>query len=175
MIHFDIIVAVDLERGIGKEGKLPWHLSGDLKHFKEITSRTQEKDKKNAVIMGRKTWDSIPASFRPLPARINVILSRNESLQLPKDVHRTASLKEALDFLQKKKEVESIFIIGGSEVFAEAVKFSSCRKIYLTQILDKFSCDVFFPKFNSEFKELSQSKHYFEDLTEYYFAEFIRK
>ena len=68
---FSIIAAVDQSGGIGQGGKLPWNLKGDLKHFKEVTQGQGGPAKLNAVIMGRTTWDSIPARFRPLAGRIN--------------------------------------------------------------------------------------------------------
>ena len=75
---FHVVVAASLpEFGIGFEGKLPWRIAEDMKHFKQITSQTVDKNKQNAVIMGRKTWESIPSKFRPLPDRLNVVLTRN--------------------------------------------------------------------------------------------------
>ncbi len=82
------IVACTRDGGIGKEGKLPWKLSGDMAYFKRVTLDTEDiPGKRNAVIMGRKTWESIPNSFRPLAGRLNVVLSRNpKSINLPDGV-----------------------------------------------------------------------------------------
>ncbi|MDE2222506.1 MAG: dihydrofolate reductase, partial [Candidatus Omnitrophica bacterium] len=73
MKNFSIVVAFDSTYGIGKDGRLPWRLAADLKRFKEITMEDGAA-RPNAVIMGRKTWESIPDRFRPLPGRVNVIL-----------------------------------------------------------------------------------------------------
>ena len=73
---FQLVVAATRKLGIGKAGSMPWKLPGDMAYFKEITSKTADSGKQNAVIMGRKTWESIPPKFRPLPGRINVVLTR---------------------------------------------------------------------------------------------------
>ena len=78
---FQLVVAAAKNMGIGKEGGLPWSLPGDMAYFKDLTSRTRDAAKQNAVIMGRRTWESIPAKFRPLKGRINVVLTRLASLQ----------------------------------------------------------------------------------------------
>ena len=81
MKPFSIIVAFDSQYGIGKNGQLPWSLPSDLKHFKEITTAVTDPAKKNAVIMGRKTWESLPEKFRPLPGRVNMVLSQRGELK----------------------------------------------------------------------------------------------
>jgi len=73
---FKIVVAHDLNRGIGKNNGLPWHIKEDMRYFKKLSTETSNKKKKNVVIMGRKTYESIPEKFRPLEDRINIILSK---------------------------------------------------------------------------------------------------
>ncbi len=176
MFPFSIIVAVDLENGIGKNGGLPWHLSGDMKHFKDLTTSVESRDKKNVVIMGRKTWDSLPSKIKPLPERMNIILTR-KALLFPEGVFQSASLNGALDLINDhlKGRVEKVFVIGGGEIFNEALNHPHCHKIYLTQILSKFTCDTFFPPFTHLFQTLNESPHYHEHSLEYYFAEYFRK
>ena len=70
-----MVVAATRALGIGKDGKLPWHLPGEMAFFKELTSKTSDAGKHNAVVMGRRTWESLPPKFRPLPGRLNVVLS----------------------------------------------------------------------------------------------------
>ncbi|CCE64004.1 hypothetical protein TPHA_0G01680 [Tetrapisispora phaffii CBS 4417] len=109
--------------GIGFQGGLPWRLSKEMKFFKQLTTSTFDSSKKNVVIMGRKTWQSIPARFRPLPNRINVVLSRSYSSHLSESEDNTHyvcnSLTESLKQIQDKlvDTVERIYIIGGSEIY----------------------------------------------------------
>lgn len=164
MVPFNIIVAVDEKFGIGKDGKLPWHLPADLRHFKEITTKTTLPGKMNAVIMGRKTWDSLPQAFKPFPDRINIVLSRDEDLSLPQGVWKEKSFRRAIDLIIKedlKDAVEEVFVIGGQEVFrtvVKAVPFYIMKKIYLTRIFKDFECDTSFPReFLSNFEKISET------------------
>lgn len=175
MVSFDIVVAMDLNSGIGKDGRLPWDIPGDLRHFKDITSRPRSVLKKNAVIMGRKTWEALPEKFRPLPGRVNLVLTHNKKINFPPGVLKADNLDEALMILGSSKYrelVETVFVIGGAQVFQEAIKHPRCRKIYLTQILSQFECDTFFPPIPAHFQEISQSSHFIEDSFEYFFAEY---
>ncbi len=178
MTPFSIVVAMDQNRGIGKGGKLPWHLKCDLQHFKEITTQTRDKNKRNAVIMGRKTWDSLPAQFCPLPKRVNVVITRNDHLEFPHDVLRVNGLDQALNLFTEgalSKTVESVYVIGGAQIFQEAIGRRECRKIYLTQILQSFECDTFFPPFVDFFEHEVSSPPYVENEISYLFVEYSRK
>lgn len=175
MKPFSLIVAVDSALGIGKGGGLPWHLPSDMVHFKELTSATDSPSLKNAVVMGRKTWESIPEKFRPLPGRINIVLTRNKSLAFPKGVFKAGNLNDALSLIDKhKKEIESVYVIGGAEVFKEALAHPQCQKIYMTHILKCFDCDVSFPDFHSKFEESLRSPDFTENATSYHFAVYQR-
>lgn len=152
--NFHIVVAMDLDRGIGKNGGLPWKLSGDLKNFRELTTRVATPDRKNAVIMGRKTWESIPEKRRPLPDRINVVLTRRDDYVVPSAVVKASSLEEALEKLQALP-VERCFVIGGGEIFGLAVDDERCDCIYQTEVGSRFECDTFFPGFEARFTLVS--------------------
>lgn len=178
MMPFSIVVAMDEKRGIGREGKLPWHLKDDLRHFKEITTKTRDKNKRNAVIMGRKTWDSLPCGFRPLPGRVNVVITRDENLKFPPGVLRAGGFEQALAFIEDgavKKNIEFVFVIGGAQVFQTAITHKECRRIYLTQIFGTFDCDAFFPSFADCFQHEASSARHVEKETSYLFAEYSRK
>lgn len=174
---FSIIVAVDQNYGIGKNGTLPWRLSGDLKHFKTITCRTISPQKKNAVIMGRKTWDSLPPSFRPLPDRINCVISHNLHLSLPEGVLLVNNFPDALAGLNDKfsDALGEIFIIGGAKIFQEALGHEGCQKIFLTSVLRDFSCDICFKPDLSRFFKEAESAVFSEKGVDYRFVEYSRK
>jgi dihydrofolate reductase/thymidylate synthase len=119
---YQVVVAATEDMGIGKDGKLPWRLPSDLKFFKEITATTSESGKKNAIVMGRKTWESIPLHFRPLPGRLNVVLTRSGSFDnaAAENVVICRSMSSALELLAASPystSIEKIFVIGGGEIF----------------------------------------------------------
>lgn len=176
MFNFSIVVAIDSKYGIGKNGQLPWRLPADLKHFKEITTATKSPEGKNVVIMGRVTWESLPLQYKPLPNRINVVLSRNNSLLLPKGVLRADSLDDIQGILDKFKiNYENIFIIGGAQIFQESLKSSYCNKLYITHIKGDYHCDTFFPSFINYFIQTSFDKTSLDNGIEFYFAEYEPK
>lgn len=128
-----IIAALDEKRGIGKMGKLPWHLSEDLKRFKEITSG-------HTVIMGRKTFESIG---KALPNRENIVVTSNPEF-LAEGVLIVHTLQDAFE-----KAKGDVFIIGGGQVFYETLQRAD--KLYLTLVEGDFSCDAFFPDYSEIF------------------------
>lgn len=158
---FSIIVAMDQNRGIGLKGQLPWHLQADLKHFQDITTTTQDPAKQNAVIMGRKTWDSLPEKSRPLPKRLNVVLSR-ASLTLPVGVVTAKSLDAALGVLGQRADIERVFVIGGGSVYAQAITHPACQRIYLTEIQTTVGSDTYFPAIPDSFHQTDASPPFTE-------------
>lgn len=173
MIPFNIIVAIDQNRGIGKEGRLPWNLPGDMKHFKDITTKTTSEDVQNVVIMGRKTWESIPEKFRPLSDRINVVLTRNQSFNVPPEVLKVASL-DAVEKCLEGKTYGDVYVIGGEHLFNELINNPACQKLYITHIERSFQCDRHFPSFESRFKLVSKTEPKTENEINYYFAEYVK-
>lgn len=150
-MNFSVVAAIDSNRGIGKAGALAWRLKGDMDHFRLLTLG----EGNNAVIMGRTTWESLPDKFRPLPGRLNVVLSR-QLLALPNGVLLAGSLDEAL-ILPQLSSLKEVFIIGGANVYAQAVNHHSCNKIYLTEIESKYDCDTYFPELPANFMKESES------------------
>lgn len=149
----DLVVAADADRGIGRAGAIPWRLAGDVRHFKELTCATTDPARRNAVLMGRATWESLPGRFRPLPDRHNVVLSRQERLALPAGVLHARDLDQALGALAGVTPgIERVFVIGGSQVYAAALARPECRHVYYTRIAARFDCDTFFPAFEDRFQ-----------------------
>lgn len=145
-----MIVAVDERHGIGKNGHLPWKLKKEYKYFRDTTRKTEDTNKQNMVIMGHRTWDSLEQGFRPLPTRLNVVLTHDETLQVPGAVVCT-SLEKALSLADDK--IEKIFIIGGGQIFHEFISDPRLTGVYLTKVHKTFDCDTFFPKLPETFSE----------------------
>lgn len=137
---FDIVLAADLEWGIGKANGLPWpKLRGDLQNFKRLTSTASE-GRRNAVVMGRKTWESKEVAGKPLPNRLNVVVSRGE-LTVPAGVVVTRSIDDALAI----DSVETIFVVGGAVLIQAVIERDDLRYVYLTRIEQTYDCDVRMP------------------------------
>lgn len=159
MRRFSLVVAATVpDFGIGLHGSIPWRIPEDMKFFKETTSVTKDAQKMNAVIMGRKTWESIPSKFRPLPSRLNIILTRSPDSDAAKLIASTdsclvcSSLEKAMDCLSwppYSDSIESVFVIGGAELYNMALTTHSAHldAVYLTKVfLPKESavkCDRF--------------------------------
>jgi dihydrofolate reductase len=171
MTNFSLIVAVDQNMGIGKDGALPWYLPEDLKYFSKVTTETASPELRNAVIMGRRTWESIPAKYKPLPGRINIVLSSNPDLELPDDVLLFGSLDEALAALSTSNKIDQIFVIGGAKLYEEALFHLDLERIYLTRIEADFDCDTFFPdQIPEDFEIISATELMESDSLEYSFV-----
>lgn len=173
MKDFSIIVAMDSQRGIGKDGVLPWHLSADLKHFKSLTTETAP-GMRNAVIMGRKTWESIPERFRPLSGRLNIVLTRNVQYDFLEGVLPAISLDQALLKVSQLHDIDSVFVIGGAQVYQQAIGHSQCRQLCLTLIDKVFDCDAFFPEIPHNFHQVSASEDFSENGLIFRFSVFLK-
>jgi dihydrofolate reductase len=148
-MSFAIVVALDNENGIGKNGDLPWHLPADLKYFSQLTKQTDGLPP--TVIMGRKTYDSIPKKFRPLPQRRNVVISRQTDLDYA-GAEVAHSLQAALNLVAA--DAAPIYVIGGGQIYTEALEHPDCGDLFITHVDVKAGCDVFFPDY-SRFKLVS--------------------
>jgi len=149
-VKISAIVAMDEERGIGRAGGLPWRVPEDLKRFAALTTG-------HAVLMGRKTYDSLPPKFRPLPKRKNIVVSR--SIQaLPEGVVCCRSVPEALEQARvAAPPIEVLWIIGGAELYRATEELWD--EIVLTEVRGTHGADVFFPPFEDRFREVEREAH----------------
>jgi len=140
-MSLSIIVAIDENYSIGKNNQLPWHLPADLKYFKTVTSG-------HTIIMGRKTYESMG---KALPNRRNIVVSRQKDLHVA-DAELVHSLEEATKLCDSGEEA---FIIGGSEIFKQALPLISC--MYITRIQHQFDADTYLEGINwEEWEEVSR-------------------
>lgn len=137
-MRISLIAAVDRNFLIGNHGKLPWHLPSDMRWFRKNTMG-------KTVIMGRKTWESIPERFRPLKGRFNVVLTRRKNYQTPVNVLTCSCLQDALEIARDKGYNEAV-IIGGSSVYREGL--AAADQLYLTRVEGTFKGDTWFPNFD---------------------------
>jgi dihydrofolate reductase len=143
MSSFIIIVARDKHSGIGIQNALPWHLPEDLSHFKKTTSG-------HAILMGRKTFESIG---RPLPNRRNIVITRNPDWKAD-GIEICHSLEEAKALVKE----QTAYIIGGAEIYRQALDLAN--KMIITEIDQTFECDAFFPTFsNDAWRETERDAH----------------
>ncbi|XP_074787564.1 dihydrofolate reductase isoform X2 [Athene noctua] len=151
------IVAVCQNMGIGKDGSLPWPpLRNEYKYFQRMTSTSHVEGKQNALIMGKKTWFSIPEKNRPLKGRINIVLSR-ELKETPQGAHYLSrSLDDALALLDSpelKSKVDMVWVVGGTSVYKKPMN----HRLFVTRILQEFESDTFFPEIdNKDYKLLTE-------------------
>jgi len=161
---FHIIAAMDLNRGIGKNNALVWDIKADMKHFKDLTTGT-------TVIMGRKTWESLPERYRPLPNRENIVLTRNGDYDLPEGALVAHSLNEAL----KMATNDFVYVIGGASLYEEAINHHQCKGMSITLINGEYGCDAFFPEIPARMKQKGSTPFYEENGVEFSFLDYRAK
>jgi dihydrofolate reductase len=173
-IPLTIIVAATKQNGIGKNGALPWPMiKKEMAYFARVTKRVPiptntgslqsdilkhsilEGTQRNAVIMGRKTWESIPSKFRPLKERTNIVITtqtREQLQNIPDDVIVASNINAGLESLvQLAKQGKLLplgraFVIGGTSVYKSALELPQTKHILLTRIHKDYECDTFFPE-----------------------------
>lgn len=145
MSFFSLILACTIDGGIGLDNKIPWNIREELQLFKKITN--DNNNNKNAVIMGRKTWESIP--LKPLKNRINIIITSNPSkIECDgKEIVAFKSLEEGLDYCNDSDFINKIFIIGGKSLYEQCLNneklFKRIDNIHLSIIKKRYECDTF--------------------------------
>jgi dihydrofolate reductase len=140
-----IIVAVSDDWGIGKDNELLWHISEDLKRFKRLTTG-------KTVIMGKKTWESLPR--RPLPGRKNIVLTDN-----PKEIIENAVTAYSIEgALGKCEKDEEIFIIGGGSIYRQFMPIAD--QLYITHVHKKAQADIYFPEIDLKIWEITEKEEF---------------
>lgn len=144
------MIAAVAENGvIGKDNDLVWSLPDDMKYFMNTT-------KGHYIILGRKNYDSLPPKFRPLPNRTNIVVTRQKELILEGAIV-VNTIKDAIDYC-KKKDQEKIFVIGGGQIYEQALSMTDT--LYITEIHHSFVGDTYFPQIDkNEWEEVSREPH----------------
>ena len=197
-----MVVAADPQRGIGYGGGIPWKLRRDMQFFKKLTCATdphavereyefypdanrespatlagRAANRPNAVIMGYRTWESLPSKFKPLPGRLNLVMTRQNRSEDPGSRFPGAkfcgSLEAALS-LAEEEHCPNTYVIGGAQVYEEAIKHPGCQSLYITALSEMFSCDTFFPEYENLYRETRRSPVFQEDWISFRFKVFER-
>ena len=159
-MHISIVVAVSDNNAIGAGGNLLWRLPKDMQYFKQITTG-------HHVLMGRKTWDSIPPKFRPLPDRVNIIVTRQKDFKAEGAIV-VKSVEEGIELAKNAGEKE-LMVIGGGEIYKQV--FPKTDKIYLTKVHATFiDADTFLNEhFIEGWKMISTENHAIDDKHPHHF------
>jgi dihydrofolate reductase len=162
-LTISLVAAVARNGVIGRDGSIPWRLPEDMRHFRDLTMG-------HPVVMGRRTWESLPDRFRPLPGRDNVVVTRNPDWAA-QGADRAASVEDALRLLDSEPKV---FVIGGGEIYVSALPLAD--ELQLTEIDAEIEGDTTFPDWDrTEFEEISREPHVTEDGTPYAFVTYVRR
>ncbi|MGL4668651.1 MAG: dihydrofolate reductase [Saezia sp.] len=145
-MSINLIFARSINGVIGRDNNMPWHLPEDLAHFRECTQGSP-------VIMGRKTWESLPTKFRPLPDRTNIVVTRSESWGEEGAIH-ALNIKDALE-KAKSSGAENIWVIGGAQIYEAALPHAT--RAYVTLIKETYEGDAYAPELPEEEWEVIES------------------
>jgi dihydrofolate reductase len=161
-LRISLVAAVAQGSVIGRDGTIPWRIPEDARRFREVTIG-------HPVVMGRRTWESLPDRFRPLPGRRNVVVTRNPDWHADA-AERAGSLDDALRLLEG---AERVSVIGGAQMYAEALPLAD--ELLLTEIDLEVEGDTFFPDWDRGlFDESSREEHVSEDGIPFAFVRYAR-
>jgi dihydrofolate reductase len=162
-VSVSLVAAVARGRVIGRDNSIPWRIPEDMARFRELTTG-------HPVVMGRRTWDSLPERFRPLPGRRNVVVTRNPAWH-DDGAERTGSLDEALRLLGSSAQV---FVIGGGQLYAAALPVAD--ELLLTEIDAEVDGDTLFPPVDGAvFEEVSREPHVSEAGIAFAWVRYVRR
>jgi dihydrofolate reductase len=162
-VTITLVAAVARGGVIGRDGTIPWRIPADLRRFRELTTG-------HAVVMGRRTWDSLPDRFRPLPDRRNVVVTRSPDWA-DDGAERAASLEDAFE---KLRDEPRVFVVGGGELYAEALPLAD--ELLLTELDADVDGDTFFPDWDrAAFEEVAREQHTSADGVPFAFVRYVRR
>ena len=168
-MRLNLIYARAANGVIGKDNAMPWHLPEDLAHFRRLTQGWP-------VIMGRKTWESLPAKFRPLPGRLNLVLTRDAvtAAQLQTEgALALTSLEQALAHCAALPDVPAeLWVMGGAQIYAQALPLA--QRVVVTEIAQDFEGDAWAPTLGPEWHETARESHVAASGLAYDFATYER-
>lgn len=148
MARINLIFARAANGVIGKDNTLPWHIPEDMAHFRKQTAGAP-------VIMGRKTWDSLPPKFRPLPGRVNIVVTRQRDWNAEGAI-AVSSLEDAVRQSENTGAAEA-WVMGGAEIYAQSMLFAT--RAIVTEIHRDFDGDAFAPEFDNSWRETHRESH----------------
>ena len=158
-----LVAAVARGGVIGRDSGIPWRLPEDMQRFRTLTMG-------HPVVMGRRTWESLPDQFRPLPGRGNVVVTRNSDWSA-QGADRAGSIEDALRLLEGEA---TVFVIGGGEIYAAALP--SADELLLTEIDAEIEGDTYFPNWDpDDFEEVARERHVSSDGVGYSFVTYERR
>ena len=158
-----LVAAVARGGVIGRDSGIPWRLPEDMQRFRTLTMG-------HPVVMGRRTWESLPDQFRPLPGRGNVVVTRNSDWSA-QGADRAGSIEDALRLLEGEG---TVFVIGGGEIYAAALP--SADELLLTEIDAEIEGDTYFPNWDpDDFEEVARERHVSSDGVGYSFVTYERR
>jgi len=162
-VKISLVAAVARSGVIGRDKAIPWHIPEDASRFRALTMG-------HPVVMGRRTWDSLPDRFRPLPGRRNLVVTRNGAWHAD-GAERAGSLADALELLD---DTPQVFVVGGAELYAEALPLAD--ELLLTEIDAEVEGDTFFPSWDrATFQEEAREEHVSEADIPFAFVTYVRR
>ncbi|KAM9377796.1 dihydrofolate reductase [Pholidichthys leucotaenia] len=155
-----LIAAVCNGMGIGKDGKLPFHLPAEFQFFLDKVTTVSRPGRMNLMVWGRLCWNSRPDSMLPLPNTLHVVLSKTLDT-VPDHAHFLRQDFESAVCLAAEPPlsdlIDTIWVVGGAQVYKDALKHPWCDLLYLTDVMADFDCDAFFPEFNKTLFKIQES------------------
>ena len=148
-----IVAMNDKSRGIAYKDQIPWSIKEDLDYYIRVITTTTDKNERNAIIFGTKSWDTLPENQKPINPCLNIILTKTrkiEDIKIKNEENKSNikichSLNEAIQFINDKykDEIETIYALGGINVYKDAINYDTFERFYITRVFGNFNCDRF--------------------------------